>query len=153
MDRQFEPLRDIEGAHRLTDADGPWPSFHDAEVYTVNIWSGDVRPDDDVWVGPRIDTALGILGPRGEMLFAIVRLRFKDCEGIAMTGTGLGCPSIDDLTFRFEPRGYLRDGVTPLSPYIHVTFSAGSDRAALLAFRCFTVEALARDVPGGPPYR
>ncbi len=150
--KSFNPPKEIENAIRVLDADGSWPSFHDAEIYSTSIWSGDVRPDDDVWIGPEIETSIGILGPKGEMPFAILRIKFMDCDLIEYSSSGFGCSMIYDLTFSSEERGYLRDGVTPLSPYIHVVFSNGPEVDPLLTFRCMKVQATGRELPIGPPY-
>jgi len=49
---------------------------------------------------------------------------------------------IQDLSFAFEGRGYYTDGVTPLPPYIRVTFHRGF--GVHLRFRCFRAEVLVR---------
>ena len=148
----FDPFKSIKNASIALDQDGQWPSFHDAEIYSTLIWSGDLRPDENVWIGPEVATSIGLLGPKGEMPFAILKLKFRDCDLIEYRGSGFGCPMIYDLTFAIQERGYLNDGVTPLSPYINVEFSTGPDKDPLLSFRCMRVEVIERKSPNGPPY-
>lgn len=150
--KSFDPCAAIENASVLLERNGEWPSFHDAEVYSTLIWSGDVRPEDNIWIGPEITVSIGILGPTGEMPFAILKMKFMDCDQIEYSSPALGCPAIYDLEFSYAERGYLRDGVTPLTPYIHVIFSGASQTKPLLSFRCMSIEGISRQTPTGPPY-
>ena len=150
--KTFDPRVDIVNAKAVLGPTGEWQSFHDAEIYSISFWSGDVRPDDSVWIGPELVTSIGILGPKGEMPYAIVRLKFKDCDQVRYSSPNLGRPGIYDLEFFYQKRGYLNDGVTPLTPYIFVCFSNGPKSDPLLTFRCMTVEAIGREAPSGPPF-
>ncbi len=150
--KEFNPSEDIENGVVLLESGGEWPSFHDAEIYTTSIWSGDLRPDDNIWIGPVIDISIGILGPKGEMPYAILRMKFRDCDQVRYSGPGLGCPMIYDLEFFYEERCFDNDGVTPLPPYVHVRFSNGPDNEPLLMFRCMGVQGVSRITPTGPPY-
>ena len=51
--RVFDPIKDINNSSRVLDK-GEWPSFHDAEIHTIDFWRGDIRPEDDSWVGPTL---------------------------------------------------------------------------------------------------
>ena len=151
--KSFDPVVEIELCSLLLDSSGCWPSFHDAEVYSVSFWSGDIRPDEDIWIGPQLTVALGIVGPEGETPFAVLRMQFLDCDLVELKGAGPGCaPFVYDLEFDFEERGFYADGLTPLSPYIRVSFSQGPNQEPFLAFRCMKVRAISREVPSGPPY-
>jgi len=150
--KSFNPIIDINNAAVLVDSDGEWPSFHDSELYSTYIWNGDLRPDDNIWIGPEIITSIGILGPKGEMPYAILKIKFKDCDLIRYSGPGLGCPMIYDLEFSYEERGFLNDGITPLTPYIHVLFKNTPDTEPLLSFRCMSAQGISREPPNGSPY-
>ena len=54
--KEFNPKEDVEDAKLILD-NGEWSNFHDAEVHNLNIWRGDVRPDDNVWIGPVIQVS------------------------------------------------------------------------------------------------
>lgn len=142
----FDPARHISGSAAILRPDGTWPSFHDAEVYSLRFWRGDIRPDDNVWVAPVIDASLELAAL--EQPF-VVDLRFHDCDFIDMSGFNHD-NMIYDLTFCFEERGYLVDGTTPLTPYICVTFERSFGVA--LTFKCFRAEVVGRRPVKGPPY-
>jgi hypothetical protein len=147
----FDPMRHVENAGIACDREGVWPAFHDARIYTLNIWHGDLRPDDNIWIGPQIDVTLGLLALDDAPL-ETVKLRFSDCDDIELKGMSYGGAMIQDLDFAFEKRGFRADGVTPLPPYIRVVLSFGPGAKPLLQFRCFKVTALARSAPHGPPF-
>lgn len=148
----FDPQRHVQDCSLIFEADGTWPSFHDAEVYTVNIWHGDLRPDEDVWIGPQVDVTLGLSGLRAPTPVAVVKLRFIDCDAIELDGFSYGGATIYEIDFSFEERGFYQDGITPLPPYIWVAFSFGQGVKPLLKFRCFSVTALDRYIQTEPPY-
>lgn len=149
----FDPTKHIENANLLCEADESWPSFHDANVYTVNIWHGDLRPENDIWIGPQIEVSLGLSSLDDATPTAIVKLRFSDCDNIELAGFRYGGAAICELGFAFEERGFYTDGVTPLPPYINVTFfNFGTGSIPLLKFRCFKITALTRCVQHEPPY-
>lgn len=54
--KEFDPVNDVEDSQLVLDHE-EWPNFHDAEVHNLNIWRGDVRPDDKVWIGPVIEAS------------------------------------------------------------------------------------------------
>jgi len=144
----FDPVVNVENAASILDQ-GSWPNFHDAIVYSLNFWRGDMRPDDNVWVSPVIDVALELAAL--QFPYA-VDLRFHGCNQVNM----LGFDHINDiyeLSFAFEARGHYADGVTPLPPFIRVTFGRGARQAPLLQFRCFRVEAIGRRPVPPPPCR
>jgi hypothetical protein len=148
----FDPQRHVRNCSLICEADGTWPSFHDANVYTINLWHGDLRPEDDVWIGPQIDVTLGLSSLREPTPVAVVQLRFSDCDAIELSGFTYGGAMLYELNFNFEERGFYQDGVTPLPPYIWVVFSFGASVKPLLRFRCFSVTALARHMQKEPPY-
>ena len=142
----FDPARHISGSAAILEPDGTWPNFHDAEVYSLKFWRGDMRPDDDVWVGPVIDASLELAAL--EQPF-VVDLRFHDCDFIDMSGFNHD-NMIYELKFAFEDRGYLADGKTPLKPYICVRFEQSF--GVSLTFKCFRGEVVGRRAVGNPPY-
>jgi len=135
---QFDPVRDVAGSAAIIDSDGRWPNFHDAEVHSLNFWRGDMRPDDDVWIAATIEAKLELCAL--EFPFIVV-MKFHDCDEVEMADFNHS-NQIQDLSFAFEGRGYYTDGVTPLPPYIRVTFHRGF--GVHLRFRCFRAEVLVR---------
>ena len=143
----FDPTVEVENGSAILDG-GLWPIFHDAIVYSLNFWRGDLRPDDDVWVGPTIEASFELAALEFPY---IVNLRFHECDEISLENFDHN-NDIYDLSFSFKDRGYFADGVTPLPPYICVTFERGNVQP-LLKFRCFRVEALGRRSVPNPPCR
>jgi len=144
----FDPIKYIVGASEILD-DGEWPTFHDAIVYSLNFWRGDIRSEDDVWVCPSIDASVELVALQFPF---VVDLRFHDCDHIHMQGFNYD-NSIYGLSFSIEDRGFYADGVTPLPPSINVTFGYGdgSTQPLLLTFKCSRIEVLKRrDVPDPP---
>jgi hypothetical protein len=129
----FDPAAHVRGSELVLGPDGSWPEFHDAEVHRLNIWRGDMRPDDDVWVGPQIVATIETTAIQK----GVIEMTFRDCDEIELTGFNHS-NQIFDLRFRFEPRGFLTDGTTPLKPYIAVEFVQAFGVA--LRFVCFDVE-------------
>ena len=78
--KKFNPVENVEDSHIVLDR-GKWPNFHDAEVHDLNIWRGDVRPDDNVWIGPVIEASFELCALEKPY---IAVLRFHDCEFIRM---------------------------------------------------------------------
>ena len=145
---EFDPITGIKNCHAILD-NGAWPNFHDAIVYSLNFWRGDMRPDDEVWVGPTIDASLEL----DALEFPyVVDLRFHDCCDVRLANFDHN-NDIYWLSFSFEYRGYYADGVTPLPPYIRVVFESGHGRQAKLEFKCFSVEAVGRREVPQPPCR
>ena len=51
---RFDPIVNVENASAILDG-SEWANFHDAVVYSLNFWRGDMRPDENIWVAPTID--------------------------------------------------------------------------------------------------
>ncbi|MEO8672360.1 MAG: hypothetical protein ABI411_13675 [Tahibacter sp.] len=145
----FDPISHIENASRILDGT-EWPNFHDAIVYSLNFWRGDLRPDENIWIFPTIEAAFEL----DALEFPyVVDLRFHDCSDIRMAKFDNN-NDIDMLSFSFEERGFLRDGITPLLPHVCVTLESGPGRGEpLLTFRCFRIEAIGRRAVPTPPCR
>ena len=133
---EFDPIKHIENSGLALD-NGQWPNFHDAEVHNLNIWRGDVRPEDNVWIGTRMDISFELCALKCPYM---VYMRFHDCDSIKL-GEYDHQNSVYDLTFTFEDRGKLRDG-TPMTPYICVKFIQAINMA--LSFKCMRVKVLDR---------
>jgi hypothetical protein len=138
--KDFDPIADVENSQSVLDH-GEWPNFHDAEVHHLNIWRGDVRPEDDVWIGPVIEASFELCALK-EPYIAV--LKFHDCDVIRLEEFNHQ-NAVYDLTFRFKARGNYRDG-TPLPPNIAVRFEQAFGVA--LTFTCFRVEAVGRQEIG-----
>src|SRR5262249_26194809 len=109
----FDPATRVENAASILDG-GSWPNFHDATVYSFNVWRGDMLPGETVWVIPTIDAAVEL----DALEFPyVVDLRFHGCDKIDMHGFDHN-NDIYMLSFAYEARGHYADGVTPLPPYI-----------------------------------
>lgn len=132
----FDPIKEVENSALILDH-GEWPNFHDAEVHRLNIWRGDVRPEDNVWIGPVIEASFELCALEKPYL---VFLKFHDCDAIRLEEFNHQ-NAVYDLTFKLEARGAYTDG-SPLPPYIAVRFEQAFGVA--LTFRCFKVEALER---------
>jgi hypothetical protein len=132
----FDPILEVEDSQLILDH-GEWPNFHNAEVHNLNIWRGDVRPDDNVWIGPVIEASFELCALEHPY---IVVLKFHDCESIGLMEFNHQ-NAVYDLRFTFEARGTLTTG-EPLSPYIAVNFEEAFGVA--LSFKCFRVQALER---------
>ena len=134
--RAFDPIAEVEDSRLILDG-GEWPNFHDAEVHNLNIWRGDVRPNDNVWTGPVIEASFELCALQYPY---IVVLKFHDCDGLRLEEFNHQ-NAVYDLTFEFEPRGRLADG-RPLTPHIAVRFEQAFGLA--LSFKCFRVQAVER---------
>lgn len=108
--KKFDPITDIKNCQAILD-NGAWPNFHDAIVYSLNFWRGDLRPENDVWVLPTIDPSLEL--DAVEFPY-VVDLRFHDCRDVHLASFDHN-NDIYWLSFSFEHRGYCTDGVTPLA--------------------------------------
>ena len=140
--REFDPVQDVDNSGLIVD-NGGWPNFHDAEVHELKLWRGDVRPHDNVWIGPVMEVAFELCAIEHPYL---VVLAFHDCEDIRLQAFDHQ-NALYDLAFAVEERGTCRDG-TPLTPYICVTFRQAMGLE--LSFKCFRVRAVARtELPGG----
>lgn len=134
--QEFNPVADVEDSQLILDR-GEWPNFHDAEVHDLKIWRGDIRPDDNVWIGPVMIASFELCALK-EPYIAV--LKFHDCDAIRLQEFNHQ-NAVYDLTFQFEARGTFNDG-TPLPPNISVRFEQAFGVA--LTFRCFRVQALER---------
>jgi hypothetical protein len=133
---EFDPIQSVEDGHLILD-NGDWPNFHDAEIHYLNIWRGDVRPDEQVWIGPTIEASFELCALEKPY---IAILKFHDCESIRLEDFNHQ-NAVYDLRFSFESRGTNAVG-RPLTPYISVNFEQSF--GAELSFKCFRVQALAR---------
>ena len=134
--KEFDPIQDVEESQLILDH-GEWPNFHDAEVHNLNIWRGDVRPNDNVWIGPVIEASFELCALENPY---IVVLKFHDCDSIRMEEFNHQ-NAVYDLKFKFETRGTDLNG-DPLSPHIAVSFEEAFGVA--LIFKCFRVQAVER---------
>ncbi|MFT4519175.1 MAG: hypothetical protein ACI9JM_001566 [Halioglobus sp.] len=134
--KEFDPLKNVEHSQLILDG-RDWPNFHDAQVQELNIWRGDLRANDNVWIGPVLEASFELNALQDPY---IAVLRFYDCEAISLHPFDQHS-AILDLTFSFEDRGALNDG-TPMTPTIAVSFTQAFGVA--LSFRCFKVEAVGR---------
>jgi len=144
----FDPVVDVENANAILYGN-EWPNFHDAVVYSLDFWRGDMRPDEDTWVAPTIEASFALEALEHPY---VVDLRFHDCSHIRMANFDHN-NDIYMLSFSFEARGFYTDGVTPLPPYIHVVLENGRGQEPLLTFKCFRVEAIGQRPVPAPPCR
>jgi hypothetical protein len=93
--------------------DGQWPGFHDAEVHKFEYWKGDIRPEEDIWVGPDIVVELELCALKDPFF---VQLKFSGCSSVSMSADN---PDniMNDLELTYEERGFYTNG-EPLPPYI-----------------------------------
>lgn len=134
--KQFNPIEDVEDSHLILDR-GEWPNYHDAEVHHLHIWRGDIRPDNNVWIGPVIEASFELCALKNPY---IVVLKFHDCDSIRMEEFNHQ-NAVYDLSFKYEARGTYTDG-KPLPPHIRVSFEQAFGVA--LSFTCFRVQAIER---------
>jgi hypothetical protein len=128
--KAFDPVKDVKNSQSILDH-GQWPNFHDAEVHSLGIWRGDVRPEDNVWIGPVIEASFELSALENPYMAV---LKFHDCDAIRM----------EDFNHQRE-RGNYRDG-TALPPNIAVWFEQAFGLA--LSFTCFRIQALGRSEVG-----
>ena len=132
--KEFNPINDVEDSEFVLDK-GRWPNFHDAEVHNLSIWRGDVRPDDNVWIGPVIELTIELCALKNPYM---VILKLHDCEAIKLEDFNHQ-NAVYDLSSKFEERGILTNG-GPLAPYISVSFERAFGTS--LSFKCFRVQAI-----------
>jgi hypothetical protein len=75
-------------------------------VHNLNIWRGDVRPDEDIWIGPIIEASFELCALEKPY---IAILKFHDCESIRMEEFNHQ-NAVYDLKFKYEARGTYTDG-------------------------------------------
>jgi hypothetical protein len=134
--KRFDPIEEVFDSQLILDQ-GAWPNFHDAEVHNLNIWRGDVRPDDNVWIGPVIEASFELCALEKPYMAV---LKFHDCESVRLKEFNHQ-NAVYDLQFAFEARGTLLNG-EPMLPYIVVSFEEAFGVA--LSFKCFRVQAVER---------
>ena len=98
--KEFDPIIDVEDRQLILD-NGEWPSFNDAEVQHLNIWRGDIRPDDNIWIGPVIEVSFELCAL--EKPYTAV-LKFHNCNSIRMKDFNHQ-NAVYDLMFEFKSRG------------------------------------------------
>lgn len=85
----------IQGSEKLTGIFGYWPSFHDALVFDLHFWRGDVNPDAGRYVFPVLTVKLKVweltreTDSRGYLVLrhhTLTTLRFHDVDGFKMEG-------------------------------------------------------------------
>lgn len=137
----------IEGAGKLTDIFGYWPSFHDAEVIDFSLWRGDVNPEKNRWVSPVLTVKIHLWemakDPQNDGAFQFLKhtltlLRFHDVNHITLAGFNHQNP-IFGLSFAVQQRGMLADG-SPVTPYIVVEFEEAFQFST--TFKCFRAEVV-----------
>ncbi len=117
---------------------GAWPSFHDAEIISIDLWRGDVCPEQNSWIGAAITVKILVLeATQPDASHAgndhLVTLLFHDVDDIKLVGFNHQ-NAINGLTFSQEARG---EGLTPT---IRVEFVRGF--GADISFQCLRVEVL-----------
>lgn len=132
----FIPERDIQNSYLALLPDGKWPSFHDAQVTAIHFDRGDIRPADDIWIGAIIKVTVDLLALTSPLTLTLM---FHDCDSIVFSGFD-HINMIYDLTFSLVERGFYEDGVSPLLPYICISFNNQS--GFTLSFKCFRIEVL-----------
>jgi len=134
--KEFEPIEDVADSRLILDH-GAWPNFHDAEVHKLNMWRGDIRPEENLWIGPVIEATFELCAL--EIPYIAV-LRFHDCVSIKLEEFN-NQNALYDLRFKFEERGTYTNG-KPLPPYILVSFEQAFGVA--LFFKCMRVQVIER---------
>ncbi len=117
--------------------DQEWPNFHDAEVHFFNYWKGDLRPDDEVWVGPQIIIDFELCALE-HPFFA--KIKFLHCSAVSMS-TDNPDNMMVDLDLSYEERGFFENG-KPLPPYIIVNLT--ETFGFHLTLKCMGIEVLDR---------
>lgn len=133
----FDSVQHIHNCALILDRDGSWPNFHDAEIHDLKLWRGDVRLEDNKWVGPVVEVTIELLALAEPF---VTVMKFHDCDAMEISGFNHQ-NAIQSLDFSFEGRGFYTSGV-PLPPYIRVTFKRGFGLD--MAFRCLRIEVLER---------
>jgi Immunity protein 50 len=135
------PATFVEQGDHLTALFGGWPSFHDGEVHTMDLWRGDVCPARNSWIGAVLTAKIQVLeaAQRGASHAGndtLVTLRFHDIDRLELRGFNHQ-NAIIGLWFERESRG---DG---LPDYICVEFQQAHGVQA--TFVCFRVEFLSAE--------
>ncbi|MGH1457236.1 MAG: hypothetical protein ACRBDI_10680 [Alphaproteobacteria bacterium] len=133
---EFNPKEDVKNSE-LVLVDGDWPSFHDAQVHHYSYWKGDLRPDDDVWVGSQIIIDFELCALEEPFY---VKLKFSDCGEVNMSANNPD-NSMYDLNMSYEKRGFFTSG-KPLPPYIAVELKESF--GFHLKFKCMSIDVVER---------
>ncbi len=133
---EFDPKNTVTNSDLIL-VDNEWPSFHDAEVHFYNYWKGDLRPDDEVWVGPEIIIDFELCALEHPFF---VKIKFLDCTAVQMSSDNPDNMMVD-LDLSYEERGFFKNG-KPLPPYIVVSLI--ETFGFHLTFKCFDIEIMER---------
>ncbi len=135
----------VQDSQKLTAFFGEWPSFHDAEIFDLHLWRGDVKPGDwdDRNVFPVVTAKLRVLGAtqRGATHSGhdvLVTLRFHDVDDFKMDRFD-HINQIVELSINTQERGTFTNGER-LPPYLIVSFEPGA--GVRMSFRCFRIEVV-----------
>lgn len=131
----IDPTKIVANYAAILTPDLKWPNFHDAEVIDIHFWRGDVRPEDDHYIFPKIITQLELCALEHPFK---ATFEFKDCLAVSLCGFNHQNP-IMDLKFRLEERGKMNNG-EPMTPYIVVEFEPCWEFS--LTFKCFAAKII-----------
>lgn len=137
------PAAFVEASNLLTTIFGGWPSFHDAEVITIDLWRGDICPERESWVGPVLTARILVLeatqlGAQHAGNDILVTLRFHGVKDLRILNLNHENSIIDlSLTPGSSDRGR--------TSYVRVCFEQGFGINA--SFHCSRVE-----VSGAEPF-
>lgn len=134
---KFDAIENVKNIQLVLDQ-GKWPSFHDAEVHNFNIWRGDMRPDNNVWIGPVVEITFELCALKKPY---IVVLKFNDCRSIRMEKLNHQ-DVLYDLSLKYKSRGINPANGEPLPPEISVSFAQAFN--ASFTFTCSGIEAIER---------
>lgn len=131
----------IEGAEKITNIFGYWPSFHDAEIINFHLWRGDVDPDRKKYIGPVLTLLVHLweltneVNTEGFLILkhhTLATLRFHNVfEDIQMSGF-----NHQNAIFGLRIERKSRDSGP--SPYFEVALDPSFGIGA--SFTCFRVE-------------
>lgn len=149
---KLNPKTDVQGARKLIDIFGDWPSFHDAEVIEARL---DRRGRDD-FEGPTLWLRVHLFQGREDTNVAsgvswynhtIATLRFANVHGLAMEGFN-GQNAISDLRMERAGSHPLASGLSAISVSLDPSFGIGC------SFVCSSVEvsAVESGIPPGSVY-
>ena len=134
-----DPAKFVENSERIVSFfGGAWPSFHDAEVISMDLYRGDVCPECDSWIGPTLTASIQVLeatqpGAKHADDDTLVTLRFHDVDDLRLIGFNHQ-NAIIGLRFSTERRA---EGVPD---YVRVAFQQA--HGVDCTFRCSRVEAV-----------
>jgi hypothetical protein len=77
----FDPSPFIEGSHKLIEIVGEWPSFDDAEVYSLVLDRRDGAPWNSESDSPTLDLKMRL----AETGYFLVEIRFKNVFNVGLT--------------------------------------------------------------------